>query len=186
LELGSSFWQGLGAVLFGTGQGYLGKSLPWRGFWLLIACPHSEKPVLARADVGASLEYAAGPAVIIRAGLIISGEVRMSLAIGSGSLSGVSGGQPSRAALAAEVAHYQKQLSDCVNCPSSKTLEGKAHIRELSTQISVDQQRIKQIEANGPAANDADASTHADTYTSAGASATSPAQVRGSLVNVFA
>lgn len=137
-------------------------------------------------DVGTRLEYAADPAVIIRAGLIISGEVRMSLAIGSSSLSGVSVGQPSRAALAAEVARYQKQLSDCVNCPSSKTLEGKAHIQELSTQISVDQQRIKQIEANGTAANDADASTHTDTYTSAGASATSPTQAQGSLVNVFA
>ena len=110
----------------------------------------------------------------------------MSIAIGSGSLSGVSGGQSSRATLAAEVARYQKKLSDCVNCSSSKTLEGKAHIQELSTQISVDQQRIKQIEANGTAADDPAATTHADTYTSAGASAMSPIQAQGNLVNVFA
>ena len=113
----------------------------------------------------------------------------MPIAIGSSSLSAVSGGQSSRAVLHAEVARYQKQLSDCVNCSSSKTLEGKAHIQELSTQISVDQQRIKQIEANGTAANDPATSAEtspADTYTSAGASATSPTQAQGDLVNVFA
>ena len=113
----------------------------------------------------------------------------MSIAIGSSSLSGVSGGQSSRAALRAEVVRYQKQLSDCVNCSSSKTLEGKAHIQELSTQISVDQQRIKQIESGGTAANDPAASpatAPADTYTSAGASAMPATQVQGKLVNVFA
>jgi hypothetical protein len=118
--------------------------------------------------------------------VIFPGEVRMSIAIGSSSLSGVSGGQSSRAALAAEVARYQKQLSDCVNCSSSKTLEGKAHIQELSTQISMDQQRIKQIETGGTAVNDPAATTHNDSYTSAGASATPTTQAQGSLVNVFA
>ncbi len=113
----------------------------------------------------------------------------MSIAIGSSSLSGVSGGQSSRAALRAEVVRYQKQLSDCVNCSSSKTLEGKAHIQELSTRISVDQQRIKQIESGGTAANDPaalPATAPADTYTSASASAMPPTQAQGKLVNVFA
>jgi hypothetical protein len=110
----------------------------------------------------------------------------MSIAIGSSSLSSVSGSHSSSTALAAEVARYQKQLSDCVNCPSAKTLEGKAHIQELSTQISVDQQRIKRIEANATAANDPAAAAQADTYTSAGAPAASPTQAQGSLVNAFA
>ena len=113
----------------------------------------------------------------------------MSIAIGSCSLSGISGGQSSRAALAAEVARYQTQLSDCVNCSSSKTLEGKAHIQELATQISVDQQRIKQIEAGGTAANDPGASAvtiPVDTYMSAGGSARPSTQAQGSLLNVLA
>jgi len=105
----------------------------------------------------------------------------MSIAVGSSSLSGVSGAQSSRVALDAEVARYQKQLSDCVNCPSSKTLEGKAHIQELSIQISVDQQRIKQIESIGTPANDP-----AVTYTSTGVSLTSTTWAQGSLVNLFA
>jgi hypothetical protein len=104
----------------------------------------------------------------------------MSLAIGSGSFSGAVGSCVSKAALHAEVARYQKQLSDAVNCPSSKTLEGKTHIQELTNKISVDQEQIRRIEAN-PAGNDAAA--NADTYTNAGVSAV---QAAGSLVNVYA
>jgi hypothetical protein len=49
-------------------------------------------------------------------------------------------------------------LSDCVNCPSAKTLEGKAHIQELSGKFCMDQQGIKQIETTDAAANNSTAS----------------------------
>lgn len=114
----------------------------------------------------------------------------MALAIGSGSFSGTVGGCVSRAALHAEVARYQKQLSDAVNCPSSNTLEGKAHIQELTDKISLDQARIRQIEvntaANVSAVPPAVSTATADTYTHAGASAVSAAQAGGSLVDVYA
>ena len=97
----------------------------------------------------------------------------------------------SRAALQAEVARFQKQLSDCVNCPSSQTLEGKAHIQELSSKISVDQQRIKQIETTGaPADNSALSSSTTtvtgDGYSNTGAAVPAANQAQGDLVNVFA
>ena len=81
----------------------------------------------------------------------------MSVAIGSSSLSGAAGSHPSRAVLDAEIARCKKQLSDSVNCASAKTLEGKAHIQELSNKVSAAQQQVKQIAVEKPAANDATA-----------------------------
>jgi hypothetical protein len=115
----------------------------------------------------------------------------MSAAIGSSTISGAAGSYMSRAALHAELARYQKQLSDCVNCPSSKTLEGKANIQELSNKIGVDQERMRQIEAAGAAADNPSALTaitaaNPDTYTNSGVPVSSSSPGRGGLVNVVA
>lgn len=117
-------------------------------------------------------------------------EICMAMAIGSNAASGAIS-YMSRAALQAEVTRYQKQLSDCVNCPSSKTLEGKAHIQELSSKISVDQQRIKQVESTAAAANDSAASSSTttvagDSYSNTAAAVPAVNQAQGDLVNVFA
>lgn len=114
----------------------------------------------------------------------------MSSAIGSRAISGA-GGYMSRVALRAELTRYQKQLSDSINCSSAKTLEGKAHIQELSGKISVDQRHIRQIEAAGTTAHDPSASNvittaTVDTYSNAGATIASSSQAEGELVNVFA
>jgi hypothetical protein len=116
----------------------------------------------------------------------------MSVAKGSSAVSATVGGHLSKASLAAEVARYQKQLADCVNCPStSSTPEGKAAIQELSNKISVDQGRIRQIEACQAAANDpvvltAKPADPVSGYTIAGAAATLTDTSKGDLVNAVA
>lgn len=45
-------------------------------------------------------------------------------------------GTGSRVALRADLTRYEKQLSDCVNCSSAKTPEGKRNIQDLGTRIS--------------------------------------------------
>ena len=59
----------------------------------------------------------------------------------TGSLAGGSG-----AALESQLARYQVQLADWVNCPSCTTPEGKAKIRELSDKVQDVQQRIDAAE----------------------------------------
>lgn len=49
----------------------------------------------------------------------------------------------STAGLEAQLTRYQKELSDCVNCESSKTPEGKANILELQVKISSVKERIE-------------------------------------------
>ena len=115
----------------------------------------------------------------------------MSIAIGSNSQSCTFGGQPSRASLHADLARYQRQLSDSVNCASAKTLEGKTHIQELSSKISTTQERIKQVETTKPPIKDPAVSSAAptaagDTYTSAGAPENAAGSDPGALVSVFA
>jgi len=48
-------------------------------------------------------------------------------------LQGGSGGTTLRA----QIARVEKERSECVNCPSSKTLEGKQSIQKLDTEITV-------------------------------------------------
>jgi hypothetical protein len=116
----------------------------------------------------------------------------MSVAMGSSAVSATVGGHLSRASLAAEVARYQKQLADCINCPStSSTPKVKGAIRELSNKISVDQGRIRQIEASQAAANDPIVLTakRADPksgYTMVGAATTLTDTSKGDLVHAFA
>jgi hypothetical protein len=42
----------------------------------------------------------------------------------------------SSVSLRADLARYEKQLSDCVNCASASTPEGKRNIQDLGAQIS--------------------------------------------------
>jgi hypothetical protein len=103
----------------------------------------------------------------------------MSVAMGTGAVSGSVAGYTSRVCLDAEVARYRKELANCVNCPTSSTPEGKANIQEISNKISADQARIEQIEAGKAAAGE-------NGYTSAGASATLMDPGKGNLLNVSA
>ena len=70
----------------------------------------------------------------------------MVAAIGSATVfatvSATSGGRLGTARLEAQIAHYEKQLSDCVNCASAKTPEGKKAIAEISNKISATRARI--------------------------------------------
>ena len=64
-------------------------------------------------------------------------------AIGSSPLPNLVGSSKSAAGLDAQLAQYQVQLADWVNCPSCKTPEGKAKIAEISAKISNIEQRMK-------------------------------------------
>ena len=115
----------------------------------------------------------------------------MSISIGSSSLSCTIGAQPSRTALDADLAKYQKQLSDSVNCASSKTLEGKTQIQELSNKITETQARIKQVVASSPpanatAVNESSAPAASDGYTNAGVPAGNSGTEQGVLVDLVA
>lgn len=104
----------------------------------------------------------------------------MSVAMGTGAVSGSGAGYTSRVSLDAEVARYRKELANCVNCPTSSTPEGKANIQEISNKISADQEKIKQIEAGTAAA------AGENGYTSAGAPVTLMGPGKGNLLNVSA
>lgn len=109
----------------------------------------------------------------------------MSAAIGPSAVSGDAASWPSRAALDAEIARYQKELSDCVNCPSSKTPQGKAHVQAISNQISADRQRIQQIDAAETTGGTAPGGT-AGGYTDTGRPASTQGSDTGRVISVFA
>ncbi len=44
-----------------------------------------------------------------------------------------------------ELAKYQKELSDCVNCDSANTAEGRSKIQEIHNKISAVQVRIERL-----------------------------------------
>ena len=67
-------------------------------------------------------------------------------AIGSTGVAGPSGFGKSTAGFEVQLAHYEIQLSDWINCPSCKTPEGKAKIAEISAKISDIRQRMKSAE----------------------------------------
>ena len=109
----------------------------------------------------------------------------------------------STAGIEAQIAHYKKQLSDCVNCESAKTLEGKAAIQAISNKISAAEARIEQITTAKSTAKPSvsGATTVNKPPTSTGAVASSVAKKvnvesaptsqgsdssKGSLVDVFA
>lgn len=49
------------------------------------------------------------------------------------------------AGLEAQIARYKKELSNCVNCDSAKTSEGKTNIQALSNKISSLTSQIQEI-----------------------------------------
>ena len=115
----------------------------------------------------------------------------MSIAIGSSFVSGSLDSYPSRSTLDSEVARYKKQLADCVSCPSSNTLEGKANIQEISSKISADQAHIRKIEAAAAVVNDSSTSAvkpadKTNAYTATGAPTTFTDSKKGELLNAFA
>jgi len=77
-------------------------------------------------------------------------------AIGSSAAGGAVDSGAGAAGLQAQLVRYQKQLSECANCASSKTAEGKAEIQAISGRISEIRARIDKVtEAkaeSGPAA----------------------------------
>jgi len=109
----------------------------------------------------------------------------------------------STAGIEAQIVRYKKELSDCVNCPSSKTPEGKATIQAITNKISSAQARIEKINTDKPASRAAVSSTTkannspADTYAVAStaerktsvesvSASGSSGSTTGRLVDVFA
>lgn len=66
-------------------------------------------------------------------------------AIGSAAVSGSLSAGATAAGLEAQLVRYQKQLSDCVNCDSAKTAEGKAVIDAISSRISEVRARLVSV-----------------------------------------
>jgi hypothetical protein len=62
---------------------------------------------------------------------------------------------PRSVALAADLEKARKQLSDTVNCASSKTPEGKQKVEELSAKVSAIKERIEQTKQDAPPRADA-------------------------------
>ncbi|EGF31446.1 hypothetical protein IMCC9480_3939 [Oxalobacteraceae bacterium IMCC9480] len=79
------------------------------------------------------------------------------------------------AGLQYQLSRYQKQLSECVNCASAKTPQGKADIEAISGKISSLRLRIDEV-ASGSVVRPPE---------SANAAATAPAGV-GGKIDVFA
>jgi hypothetical protein len=55
------------------------------------------------------------------------------------------------AALQARISRYQRQLADCLDCPSAKTPAGKREIEELSYKIDDARIRIQALQTDSSA-----------------------------------
>jgi hypothetical protein len=66
-------------------------------------------------------------------------------AIGSSTSAGAAVSSPPIGGLDAQLARYQKELSECVNCESAKTPEGKKTIQAVSDKISVVKARLEEV-----------------------------------------
>lgn len=71
------------------------------------------------------------------------------------------GGAVSAASLQGQLQRFQQQLSDCVNCSSAKTPEGKADIDAIASKIGQIERRIDQLGKGQPGANSADSAAKA-------------------------
>lgn len=71
----------------------------------------------------------------------------MVASIGSAALSSPGVATTPTSGLETQITRYQKQLSECVNCASAKTPEGKAAIETISNKIGSAQARIEEINA---------------------------------------
>jgi ABC-type antimicrobial peptide transport system ATPase subunit len=118
----------------------------------------------------------------------------MVAAVGSSTLqSGSTNGISPVASLEAQITRYQKQLSDCVNCSSANTIEGKKNIQQISDKISIAKAKIEQIKQtqllNQPARSDnqtnAAATPDATAALPASINAVTPAPGSGTTQSVF-
>ncbi|HEY7986539.1 MAG TPA: FlxA-like family protein [Methylophilaceae bacterium] len=64
--------------------------------------------------------------------------------------SSASGSNLTAAGIQAQIAIYQRQLSDCVNCSSASTIEGKTEIQDISSKISAAKSQIQQLQDQAP------------------------------------
>jgi hypothetical protein len=69
-------------------------------------------------------------------------------AIGS-TLAASSQSAVSRAAMRADLARYEKELAECVNCASASTPEGKRNIQDLGAQIGTLKARLSVVPQSG-------------------------------------
>lgn len=93
----------------------------------------------------------------------------------------VTSGGPSAASLQAQLQRYQQQLSDCVNCASAKTPEGKKAIQELAAKVSQVTQKLGALQ-NSAATN----ATAAGSKVAEGAAKAGRHGQPGGTIDVFA
>ncbi|MDM5181088.1 hypothetical protein PO883_28290 [Massilia sp. DJPM01] len=87
--------------------------------------------------------------------------------------------------LQAQLQRYQQQLSDCVNCASADTPQGKSDIQAIAARITQVRQRIDQ--ESGSAATPAAATASAPSATAATVTAGAPsATSSGNIIDVYA
>lgn len=67
--------------------------------------------------------------------------------VGSSVAHGFAGINKPTAGLETQLSQYEVKLADWVNCPSCKTAEGKAKIKEISDKISEIKQRLEVADA---------------------------------------
>jgi hypothetical protein len=105
-------------------------------------------------------------------------------------LPGGGGAARSVAALQAQLAQYQKQLSDCVNCASSSTREGQAQIQALSSKIAAVRGQINAAAAAQQASQAPQRQLQPTAVTDAGSSQAYPGRqgpsAPGRLLDVYA
>jgi len=108
-------------------------------------------------------------------------------AIGSSVASTGQPAHPGKAALRSEITRYQQQLAECINCPSSKTPQGKANIQKLSDEISADKAKLHQTENSAArAGRAAPTARESATYTRSGTAAAANGAPHGMLVDTYA
>lgn len=71
------------------------------------------------------------------------------LSTGAAARPAAAGAAVSAASLQGQLQRYQQQLSDCVNCSSAKTPQGKATIDTLAAKISQIERRIDKLGQDG-------------------------------------
>lgn len=101
---------------------------------------------------------------------------------GSDSQSGV--------ALNAQLARLQTELSNCVNCSSANTLDGKAKIQEVAAQISDIKTRIQQSQQTQQTSHNINQPQNTSLVTNSSQQASQnqpiPGAIVGSVINISA
>lgn len=70
-----------------------------------------------------------------------------------------------KTALRADLARYERVRTDCVNCSSAKTIEGKRNIQNLDTQISAIKAKLTVVPQPGASASVAGGEARSSTAT---------------------